>query len=42
MFLDGEGVEINKNDMELLVALEELHEIIAQYDLKNVYKYGRN
>jgi hypothetical protein len=28
MFLHGEGVEVNKNDLELLAALEELYEII--------------
>ncbi len=37
MFLHGEGVEINKNDPELLVALKELYRIIAQYDPENVY-----
>jgi hypothetical protein len=37
MLLHGEGAEVNKNDLELLTALEELYEIIAQYDLKNIY-----
>ncbi len=37
MLLHGEGTEVNKNDLELLVALEELYGIIAQYDPKNVY-----
>jgi hypothetical protein len=37
MLLHEEGVEVNKNDLEVLVALEELYEIIAQYDPKNVY-----
>jgi hypothetical protein len=37
MVLHGEGAEVNKNDTELLVALEELYGIIAQYDLENVY-----
>jgi hypothetical protein len=32
MLLHGEGAEINKNDLELLTALEELYKIIAQYD----------
>jgi hypothetical protein len=36
MLLHGEGTEVNKNDLELLVALEELYEIIMQYDLENV------
>jgi hypothetical protein len=35
--LHGEGIEVNKNDLELLTALEELYEIIVQYDLENVY-----
>jgi uncharacterized SAM-dependent methyltransferase len=42
MFLHEEGAETNKNDLELLAALQKLHEIITQYDLENVYKYGRN
>jgi hypothetical protein len=37
MLLHGEGVEVDKNDPELLSALEELYSIIAQYDLENVY-----
>ncbi len=37
MFLHGEGVEVNKNDLELLAALKELYEIITEYDLENVY-----
>jgi hypothetical protein len=37
MFLYGEGAEVNKNDLELLAALEELYKIIAQYDQENVY-----
>jgi hypothetical protein len=37
MFFHGEGTEVNKNDLELLAALEELYEIIVQYDLENVY-----
>jgi hypothetical protein len=37
MLLHGEGAEVNKNDPELLAALEELYEIIAQYDPENIY-----
>jgi len=37
MLLHGEGVEVDKNDPELLLALEELYSIIVQYDPKNVY-----
>jgi hypothetical protein len=37
MLLHKEGAEVNKNDLELLAALEKLYEIIAQYDPKNVY-----
>jgi hypothetical protein len=33
----GERTEINKNDPKLLTTLEELYEIIVQYDPKNVY-----
>jgi hypothetical protein len=36
MLLHGKGIEINKNDLELL-DLKELYEIIVQYDLENVY-----
>jgi hypothetical protein len=32
-----EGTEVNKKDLELLAALEELYEIIVQHDLENVY-----
>ncbi len=38
MLLHGEGAEVNKNDPELLIALEELNVIIAQYDSDNVNK----
>ncbi len=31
------GAEVNNNDPELLAVLEELYEIIAQYDPENVY-----
>jgi hypothetical protein len=37
MLLHGEGVEINKSDLGLLVALDDLYAIIAQYDHENVY-----
>jgi hypothetical protein len=37
MLLHGEGAEVDKNDPELLSALEELYSIIVQYDPKNVY-----
>ncbi len=37
MLLHGKGAKVNKNNLELLVALEELYEIIAQYDLENIY-----
>jgi hypothetical protein len=37
MLLHIEGAEVNKNDLELLVALEEFYMIIAEYDSKNVY-----
>jgi hypothetical protein len=41
MLLHGEGVEINKNDVELLVVLKELYEIIVEYDLENVYNMDK-
>ena len=37
MPLHGEGAEVNKNDPELLAAIENLYAIIAQYDPENVY-----
>jgi len=37
MLLHGEGVEVNKSDPGLLVALNDLYAIITQYDLENVY-----
>jgi len=37
MLLHGEGAEVDKNDPELLSALEELYSIIARYDPENVY-----
>jgi hypothetical protein len=37
MLLHGEGFEVDKNDPELLSALEELYSIIVQYDPENVY-----
>jgi hypothetical protein len=41
MLLHGEGIKVNKNDPELLATLEELYEIIAQYDPKNVYNMDK-
>jgi len=37
MLLHGEGVKVNKSDLGLLAALDDLYAIIAQYDLENVY-----
>ncbi len=37
MLLHGEGVEVDKNDPELLSTLEELYFIIAQYNPENIY-----
>jgi hypothetical protein len=37
MLLHGEGAKVNKFDPVLLVALDDLYAIIAQYDLENVY-----
>jgi len=37
MLLHGKGAEVNKSDPGLLVALDDLYAIIAQYDPKNVY-----
>jgi hypothetical protein len=37
MLLHGEGAEVNKSDLGLLVALDDLHTIIAQYDPENIY-----
>jgi hypothetical protein len=37
MLLHGEVAKVNKNDLELLAALEELYKIIAQYDPENIY-----
>jgi len=37
MLIHGEGAEVDKNDPELLSALEELYSIIVQYDPENVY-----
>jgi len=35
--LHGEGAEVNKSDLGLLAALDDLYAIIAQYDPENVY-----
>ncbi len=37
MLIHGEGAEVDKNDPKLLLALEELYSIIAQYDPENIY-----
>jgi hypothetical protein len=37
MLFHEEGAEVNKSDLGLLVALDDLYAIIAQYDLENVY-----
>jgi hypothetical protein len=37
MLLHGEGAKVNKSDLGLLVALDDLYAIITQYDPKNVY-----
>jgi hypothetical protein len=37
MLLHGEGTEVNKSDLRLLAALDDLYAIIAQYDPENVY-----
>ncbi len=37
MLFHGEGAEVNKSDPGLLVALDDLYAIIAQYDLENIY-----
>jgi hypothetical protein len=41
MLLHGEGVEVNKKDLELLAALEEFYEIITQYNPENVYNMDK-
>jgi hypothetical protein len=41
MLLHGEEAKVNKKDPELLVALEKLYEIIAQYNPKNVYNMDK-
>jgi hypothetical protein len=37
MLLHREGVEVNKSDLGLLAALNDLYAIIAQYDPENIY-----
>lgn len=37
MLLHGEGAEVNKSDLGLVAALDNLYAIVAQYDLENVY-----
>jgi hypothetical protein len=41
MFFHEEGVKVNKNDLELMTTLKELYEIIAKYDLENVYNMDK-
>ncbi len=41
MLLHGKGTKVNKNDPELLAALEEFYKIIAQYDPENVYNMDK-
>ncbi len=41
MLLHGKGIEVNKNNPELLAALEEFYRIITQYDLENVYNMDK-
>jgi hypothetical protein len=41
MLFHGEGAEVNKSDLGLLVALDDLYAIIAQYDLENVYNMDK-
>ena len=37
MLLHGEGAEVDKENPELLAALNDLYAIIEQYDPENVY-----
>ena len=37
MLLHGEGAEVNKSDLGLQAALDDIYAIIAQYDPENVY-----
>ncbi len=37
MLLHGEGAEVNKSNLGLLVALDDFYAIVAQYDPENVY-----
>jgi hypothetical protein len=37
MLFHGEGAEVNKSNLGLLAALDDLYAIIAQYDPENVY-----
>jgi hypothetical protein len=41
MLLHGKGIEVNKNDLELLATLEEFYRIIVQYDPENVYNMDK-
>ena len=37
MMLHGEGPEVNKSDLGLQAAIDDLYVVIAQYDHENVY-----
>jgi hypothetical protein len=37
MLLHGEGAKVNKSDLGLMAALDDLYAIIAQYDPENIY-----
>ncbi len=41
MLLHGEGVKVNKSDLGLLATVDNLYEIIAQYDPENVYNMDK-
>ncbi len=41
MLLHGEGAKVNKFDLGLLAALDDLYVIIAQYDLENIYNIDK-
>ena len=41
MMLHGEGAEVNRNDPDLLQALENLYTLINQYDAENVYNMDK-
>lgn len=41
MILPEEGAEVNKFDLVLLIVLDQLYVIIAQYDRRNVFIWTR-